>query len=75
MFLTLTRQVLILIPAVLLLSHFFGFEGILYAAPVADVISVALTGTWFYFGIRKLHKMDELLQEPILLEPSYEFEV
>ncbi len=75
MFLTLTRQVLILIPAVLLLSHFFGFEGILYAAPVADVISVILTGTWFYFGIRKLHKMDELLQEPILLEPSYEFEV
>lgn len=39
MFLSLTRQVLFLIPLVLILPKFFGLYGILYAAPIADFIA------------------------------------
>ena len=36
MFLSLTRQVLFLIPLVLILPRFFGIDGILFAGPIAD---------------------------------------
>ncbi|WP_352400702.1 MATE family efflux transporter [Anaerotignum sp.] len=54
MFLTLTRQVILLIPAILIFSNLWGLNGILIAAPFADGISAVLTGVWFYFGLRKL---------------------
>ncbi|WP_313530627.1 MATE family efflux transporter [Anaerotignum sp.] len=54
MFLTLTRQVLLLIPAILIFAQLWGLNGILFAAPFADGLSAILTGIWFYFGIRKL---------------------
>ncbi|PKM52295.1 MAG: MATE family efflux transporter [Firmicutes bacterium HGW-Firmicutes-7] len=52
--LTLSRQVLILIPAIIILPRFFGLDGILYAAPVADLSSAILTGTWLFFELRHL---------------------
>lgn len=36
---SLTRQILFLLPLVLVLPHFFGIMGILYAGPVADLLS------------------------------------
>ena len=57
MLLTLTRQVIFLIPAVLILSWIWGLNGLLYAAPFADTISAILTGIWFYFGIKKLSSL------------------
>ena len=56
MFLTLTRQIIFLIPAVLIFSRIWGINGLLHAAPFADALSFILTGVWFYFGIRKLGK-------------------
>ncbi len=37
--LSLSRQVLLLIPLILVLPVFFGLDGILYSAPVADVLA------------------------------------
>lgn len=54
MFLTLTRQVVFLIPALIVFPLFWGVDGILYAAPFADTLSAILTGTWFWFGIKNL---------------------
>ena len=54
MFLSLTRQLILLMPAILIFPRFFGVEGILYAAPFADLLSFLLTATFFYLGIRKL---------------------
>lgn len=54
MILTLTRQVLLLVPAILIFSRIWGVNGILYAAPFADGFSALITGIWFYFGIRSL---------------------
>lgn len=56
MVLTLTRQVLLLIPAILLFSKWWGIGGLLHAAPFADFTSVLITGTRFYFGIRALDR-------------------
>ena len=39
-FLSLTRQFLFLIPLILVLPRIFGFEGLLYAQPIADFLAV-----------------------------------
>ena len=41
MFLSLTRQIIFLLPFLFILPRFFGIEGILYAGPVADVMAFA----------------------------------
>lgn len=54
MFLTLTRQIILLIPAIIIFSKFWDINGLLYAAPFADFFSALLTGIWFYYGIKNL---------------------
>lgn len=54
MTLTLTRQIILLIPAIILFSEAWGLKGILFAAPFADAISTVITGISFIFGMRKL---------------------
>jgi putative MATE family efflux protein len=54
MFLTLTRQVIILIPSIILFPKIWGLNGLLYAGPFSDFIASILTGIWFYFGLKKL---------------------
>jgi putative MATE family efflux protein len=56
MFLTLTRQIILLIPAIILFPRIWGLNGLLYAAPFSDGLSAVLTGIWFYFGIKNLDK-------------------
>ena len=56
MFLTLTRQVIILIPSIIIFSKIWGIEGLVYAAPFADFLSFILTAIFFYHGIRNLEK-------------------
>jgi Na+-driven multidrug efflux pump len=55
-FLTLTRQVILLIPAVIIFPRFWEMEGILFAAPFADFFSAFLTGLWFFLGIKQLDR-------------------
>lgn len=60
--LTLSRQVLILIPAIIILPRFFGLDGILYAAPLADLTSAILTAGWLFVELRHLRdREDELV--------------
>lgn len=54
MFLTLTRQLILLIPAIIIFPKLWGIEGLLYAAPFADFFSFLLTATFFYLNIKKL---------------------
>jgi len=56
MFLTLTRQLIFLIPAIIIFPRFWGIKGLLHAAPFADFLSALLTGVWFYYGIKTLGK-------------------
>jgi putative MATE family efflux protein len=54
--LSLSRQVLILIPALIILPRFFLLDGILMAGPLADLVASALTGTWLFFELRDLNR-------------------
>jgi len=56
MFLTLSRQIILLIPALIIFPRFWGINGLLHAAPFADFFSALLTGIWFYNGIKNLEK-------------------
>ncbi len=52
--LALSRQVLLLIPAILVLPHYFGLNGIWIAIPTADVCSSVVTGIWLFLELRHL---------------------
>jgi putative MATE family efflux protein len=56
MFLSLSRQVLFLIPAVLILPRFFGLDGVWAAMPTADLLSSLLTGFCLFLELRHLDK-------------------
>ena len=46
MFLSLTRQIIFLLPLLIILPIFMGIDGVMYSAPVADGI-VAVFSAWF----------------------------
>ncbi|ADU28576.1 MATE family efflux transporter [Evansella cellulosilytica] len=46
--LSMARQVLFLIPLVLILPHFFGVKGVWIAFPIADILSFALSAAFLY---------------------------
>jgi len=50
----LSRQVLILIPALIILPKIFGLNGILSAGPLADAVSSVVTGIFIFIEMRKL---------------------
>jgi len=54
MVLSMTRQVILLVPAILILPLFYGLNGILYSAPVADVLSLLITGFFILKELRHL---------------------
>lgn len=54
--LSLSRQVLIFIPLLLILPNFWGIEGVWRTAPIADALSVLMTSTFLFFEMRKLRK-------------------
>jgi hypothetical protein len=56
MFLSLSRQVVLLIPALLILPRFFGLDGVLYSGPVADLGSSIVTGIWLFAELRHLDR-------------------
>jgi putative MATE family efflux protein len=57
LFLTLTRQVLILIPMILIMSEIFGLKGALSAAPISDSISFLITGSFLLVELKRLNRL------------------
>lgn len=54
--LSLLRQFILFIPAIYLMSHFFGLYGLLWALPLSDFLSFGLTFTFTYREYRKHRK-------------------
>jgi Na+-driven multidrug efflux pump len=52
----LSRQLLLLIPLLLILPHFWGIEGVWRTPPIADILSTAITA---FFIIREMKHMRE----------------
>ena len=57
-FLSLTRQILFLLPLIVILPLFIGIDGIMYAGPIADfvagVVALAMAGV----EVRRLRRME-----------------
>lgn len=56
MVLSLSRQVLFLIPLLVILPRFAGLQGVFMASPIADVLSAAVTGTFFWLELRRMRR-------------------
>lgn len=61
--LSLSRQVLFFIPLLFILPRFWGIEGVWRTAPIADSLSVTLTGTVLFLELRKMSKMNSQVNE------------
>ena len=55
-FISLSRQILFLIPAMLVLSHFFGIHGFLFAGPFADGLAFVIASILLILEITNLKK-------------------
>ena len=63
MFTSLTRQVIFFIPLMLLLPMFWGIDGIMYAAPIADCVAAVIC---IFFLIRENRIINKLKEEQAL---------
>ena len=54
---SLTRQILFLMPLLVLLPRFYGLEGAMYAAPIADCVAFIVAGTMLLRESRRLKSM------------------
>ena len=60
-FLSLARQLLILLPVMLLMTYIFGVEGMMFATPVSDVIALVLCVYFFKRELNDIHMKEELI--------------
>jgi len=61
--LSLSRQVLLFIPLLLILPHFWGIDGVWRTAPIADVLSIMITSTVILWEMKRLPKNSPLPTE------------
>jgi Na+-driven multidrug efflux pump len=54
-FLSMVRQVIVLIPCMLIFGRLWGLRGLVFSAPVADSLAFLLTALMIFFELRKLH--------------------
>ena len=58
MFLVLGRQLFFFVPLLLILNHYFTFNGYIYAQPVADLATTLVSVLLSVYFVRDLHKID-----------------
>ena len=64
-FLSLTRQIIILIPAIIVLPRLFGFNGIWWSGPLSDFLS-AVTASFFYVHeCKKLRQLASIYKSEV----------
>ena len=61
-FLSLSRQVLFLIPAMIVLGNLFGIQGVLYSGPFADGLSFIIAGLMLIIEVKNMGKQKALNQ-------------
>ena len=66
-FLSLTRQILFLLPLILILPLFMGIDGIMYSGPIADFIAAAVSFGMVYIEFRNINKLqNEMLRKSFI---------
>ena len=64
MFLSMTRQVLFLMPLLVALPLVFGLEGLLYAGPAADLAAFLVTLGFIVREMQNIRRKEEALSAP-----------
>lgn len=67
-FLSLTRQLLFLVPALIILPKHFGIEGVWYSIPLADATSTITTAVVLIYNMRMFKKNEKIERQNILTE-------
>lgn len=57
-FLSLTRQFLFLMPLLIIFAHFWGLDGIMYAAPAADISAFIVTLIMMGLELKSIRKLE-----------------
>lgn len=59
-FISLSRQILFLIPAMIVLGKLYGVEGVLYAGPFADLLAFIISTILLLFEVKKLNSVKSI---------------
>ncbi len=59
-FLSMTRQIIFLLPLLIVLPRFMGVEGIIYAAPIADFAAAATAVVMIFIEMRAIRKLEKM---------------
>lgn len=54
-FLSLTRQIIFLLPLIIIFPRFMGIDGIMYAGPVADLLAASIASVMLYKEMKALN--------------------
>jgi len=57
LFLNITRQLIILIPAILILPIFFGLNGIWFSLPLCDLLTTILTSILLFNELKLINRL------------------
>ena len=68
--LSLSRQVLLLVPGMIILSSIFGIMGVLYAGPVADGVAFCISSTLLLLEVKMLGKTKEIKSQALIDDTS-----
>lgn len=68
--LSLSRQVLFLIPAMIILGNFFGIIGILYSGPVADGLAFVISCTLIVLELKKFNNKENSQSQALIDDTS-----
>ena len=63
MLLSLLRQVIVLIPMILILPKFFGLNGVWFAQPTADIIATVITAIVIVKELKSYEKTEDTLED------------
>ena len=64
-FMSLTRQIIVLIPCILIMSKLFGVEGVWFAGPTADFIATVVTFIFIKMELKHLKELEIKVQHKI----------
>lgn len=69
-FMSMTRQIIVLIPCILIMSRLFGVKGVWYAGPTADFIATVLTFIFIKMELKHLQELQEKLESEKIVEKN-----
>ena len=68
--LSLSRQIILLIPGMIILGSIFGLIGVLYAGPVADGMAFFLSSTFLLYEMKNLGKSKKIKSQALIDDTS-----